>query len=209
MDRTLTQISADLDALTQLMLEAGGDVTDEELDEAVTGWFDSLGAERDEKLDATLFRIAELETRAEYRKERAKHYSTRKRADESAAKRLRRRMAWFFVHHALSTVETRDNRFTVVTPKPKEVLVVDDPRSVPAECQEVTVSFTFCAGTLPSGLASQISELLERCDADEAVSTDTTVRVLEDRVQDLIAERGQVPGAHIEQQERDPYMRFS
>lgn len=110
--RPLFDISDDIRALEDLLLELGGDVSDEEVEQAIDNWFATLSTERDQKLDNYAALITEMEARAEIRKQEAERIRDRARVDENAAQRLKDRLVFFFRQHDFKTIETDRYRLT-------------------------------------------------------------------------------------------------
>lgn len=143
--RTLFQISDDLLALEDLLSEVGGDVTDEQAEEAIMNWFAELGDDRDEKLDGYVTLIAEFEARAEMRKREAQRIAARARVDESSVDRLKERLKVFFQVMGLKTVETDLHRITLANNGGKLPLVLQgayetDATLLPDEFQKKIVT---------------------------------------------------------------------
>ena len=90
--RTLFEITEDLLRLDALLSDLGGDVTDEQLEAEITGWFAELGAERKVKIDNYVMLIAEMEARAEMRAAESERLKALARVDENNARRLRDRL---------------------------------------------------------------------------------------------------------------------
>lgn len=85
MSRTLFDITDDLLALEELLSEVGGDVTDEQAEEAITEWFEELGEDRNSKLDGYVTLIAEFDARAEMRRREAARLQQRASVDGCVA----------------------------------------------------------------------------------------------------------------------------
>jgi hypothetical protein len=120
MSRTLFDISQDLyDQLDNLE----GD--DEAQTEAVIQWFEQLGEERDQKLDNYAALIADIEARAQVRRDEAKRLVDRARIDENKAALLKERLRLFFGSHGLKTLETSRYRLTLAQNGGKLPLLVD------------------------------------------------------------------------------------
>jgi hypothetical protein len=108
MRATLTDISADLAALENLLLEVDGDVSDPEADAAVDAWFAEIGAARDQKIDDYCSLYEKLKRRGERRKKLAE-------ADVKTAQRLRERLQYFFEAHGISKLETDSYKLSIAT----------------------------------------------------------------------------------------------
>jgi Siphovirus Gp157 len=123
MTRTLFDISQDLHGLADQLDNLEGD--DEAQTEAVIQWFEELGQERDQKLDNYAALIAEIEARAQVRRDEAKRLVDRARIDENKAALLKERLRVFFESHSLKTVETSRYRLTLAQNGGKLPLLVD------------------------------------------------------------------------------------
>ena len=135
--RRLFDISADLEALEELLYESGGDITDEDVEEAIDAWFERLADERDQKLDNYAGLITELEARAEIRKAESKRLRDRASVDAKAAERLKDRLLYFFAKHDLKTVETTRYRLTRARAGGKAPVVITG--DVPEDFQRVKI----------------------------------------------------------------------
>ena len=136
--RRLFDISADIQALEDLLYESGGDVSDPEVEAALDHWFASLAHERNEKLDGYATVIREMEARAEIRKAEAKRLRDRATVDENIAKRLKDRLVWFFEEHGLKTIETERYRLTRARAGGKTPVILKvDPADLPERFRRV------------------------------------------------------------------------
>lgn len=111
MNRTLLEITADLDALDALLNEVGGDVSDPKVEEAVAGWFAELDQDFRGKVDNYLALIVSMEARAKGRAEQAERLKKRAKSDESAASFLRARLKFVLEQRGVSKLDT--DRFRV------------------------------------------------------------------------------------------------
>jgi hypothetical protein len=123
--RSLLDISTDLYDLADQIKELDGN--DEAQAETVLAWFESLGAERDQKLDNYAAYISELEARASTRKAEAKRLSDRARIDENRAQFLKEKLRTFFESHNLRSIETPRYRLTLAKNGGKAPLIIDCP----------------------------------------------------------------------------------
>lgn len=123
MPRTLFDISQDLHGLAEQLDNLEGN--DEGQTEAVIHWFEELGEERDQKLDNYAALIADIDTRAQVRRDEAKRLVDRARIDENKAALLKERLRLFFESHGLKTLETSRYRLTLAQNGGKLPLLVD------------------------------------------------------------------------------------
>jgi len=96
MNRSLYEISADLSALEDALLESGG-----EADEQLEAWFDQIGEERNRKIVDYCKLIASLEAGAERCETEIARLAALRSAQENAARRLKERLKAFFEAHGL------------------------------------------------------------------------------------------------------------
>lgn len=99
MSKSLWEIGADMRALEETIIEADGDISDEETEKIIDGWFAEIGAERDLKLDNYAAFIKMLEARAAVRKAEAQRIMALAAPDENLAARLKARLKEFFENH--------------------------------------------------------------------------------------------------------------
>ena len=137
MNRTLFDISEDLLALSDLLDEQDGDITNHE--EAFDRWFEELGAERDAKLDGYAYLIRQLEADAQMLKEEADRLKARKTANDNKVKKLKERLEHFLKLQGIEKLQT--DRFTFALQKPGGRPKV-----------EVADYFADCPEELPEGL---------------------------------------------------------
>lgn len=147
---SLYNISEDLLTLGDLLAEVGGDVTDEQAEEAITKWFEEIGEARDAKLDnyAALYRT--LDARAEMRKAEAARLTDLAAVDGNTAERLKKRLKVFFELHELTTVQTDHFRLSLVNNGGAAPIEVDDnvkehPEQLPEEYRKVSFSVNMLA----------------------------------------------------------------
>jgi len=98
-DKTLIGIGEDLLALEELLIEAGGDVTDEEAEAAVTQWLEENAGNLREKLDGYANLIERHDGLQKTRKAEAEKRAQLARVSENVIKRLRDRLLWFLTEY--------------------------------------------------------------------------------------------------------------
>lgn len=137
MTRTLFNITDDLLALEELLSEVGGDVSDEQAEEAIMQWLAEIGDDRNAKLDGYVTLIAEFEARAEMRRREAARIANRAKIDENNCERLKDRLKNFFQIMGYKTVETDYHRITLANNGGKQPLILTVPPSLlPKEFQK-------------------------------------------------------------------------
>jgi hypothetical protein len=148
MSRTLFAITDDLLALEALLVETGGDVTDE----------------RDAKLDAYCAVIREIEARSAARHAEAARIVALAEQDEREAKRLRERLHQFMVRTGTQRIDTERASIRVQQNGGQAPLVVFDQASVPEQYYGVSADVKVPAGPYPDlvekleALAGEIHE---------------------------------------------------
>ena len=143
MNKALFDISDDILALEAILDEAGGEVTDEQVERTIDEWFAELGEERDSKLNGYGFLIRALEGRAAILKEEVSRLRARQQTAENKVARLKGRLEVFLKLHGLDKVETDAFTFALQKPggKPKVGLdqrFLDAPEELPEGLRRVT-----------------------------------------------------------------------
>lgn len=161
--RTLFNISDDLLALENLLIESEGEVTDNDAESAIDQWFAELGDARDSKLEAYAFLIRAIESDAEAVKAEADRLKSRQKALENRASRLKERLEVFFQIHSIEKIDTTHFTFAMQKPggKPKVGIAqqyLDAPEELPEGLRRVKFEPDLVA----------IRERLEASDADVA-----------------------------------------
>lgn len=113
MNRTLYQITQDLQALDELLAESGGDITDEQTAQAIEAYFTELDADLASKADNYAALIRTLEARAATRKDEAGRMRALAASDESNAQRLKARLKQAFEERGITKLETARFRLGV------------------------------------------------------------------------------------------------
>ena len=104
--RTLFDISDDVQALSALLDETGGDITDEQAEQAVDQWLQALGAERDDKLNSYAYFLRSIDSDVDAIKAEIERLRARKSAMENKAARLKARLQWFFESTGIERIQT-------------------------------------------------------------------------------------------------------
>lgn len=137
--RTLFSISDDLQRLNDLLDEVGDDSQQQEL---ISQWFETLGEERDRKLDSYAALISEMQARADVRKAEARRLQELAASDENRARLLKERLKSFFQLHDLKTIETPRYKLSLQRNGGKAPLILDDSIPVtqlPEQFQRVSI----------------------------------------------------------------------
>lgn len=143
--RTLYEITSDLLALEDLLMDVGGDVTEESAQQAIDSWLSGLGEERDNKLNGYCWLIREIESRAEVRKQEAARLTSLAGVDGNAVKRLKDRMKQFMELTRTQKIETEHFKIGVQANGGRQAVeiapeIAANPSSLPEEFQKWTVS---------------------------------------------------------------------
>lgn len=125
--RTLFNISDDIQHLNSLL----DNLDDSSQQQLITEWLEHLEQERESKLDNYATLIAELEAKAEIRKQEAKRLMDLAAGDEKRAKMLKERLKYFFETNQLKKVETDRYKLSLVKHGGKPPLILDE--SIPVE----------------------------------------------------------------------------
>lgn len=137
--RSLFNISDDLQHLNDLLDDVGDDSEQQEL---IAQWFETLGEERDIKLDSYTALISEMIARADVRKAEAKRMQELAATDENRARLLRDRLKCFFQQHGLKTLETPRYKLSLTRHGGKLPMVIDESVPVaqlPKQFQRVSI----------------------------------------------------------------------
>lgn len=108
---TLYEISEEMRALEELIIEQNGDITDDQ--DVVMQWMDDTSEQLSKKLENYGKLIRELEARSAARQEEAVRMRGRATVDANAAANLRRRLLYFFQERGIHTMETASFKFGV------------------------------------------------------------------------------------------------
>jgi len=108
---TLLDISDDMKALDDLLFEAGGDITDPEVETAIDDWMDSLDDNFKAKVDNYAALITEIEARSAARKAEAERLRDRAKIDANTAESLKAQLEYVFEQRQIKKIETK--RYTI------------------------------------------------------------------------------------------------
>lgn len=135
MNRTLLEITDDVSALDDILFEAGGDISDPEVEKIVEQWFAEVENDFERKVDNYAALIRTMEARAEVRRGEAKRLLERARIDESSANFLKGRLITAMHHLGRTKVET--DRFRVGVQRNGGVQPIEITGDVPPEYRKV------------------------------------------------------------------------
>lgn len=137
--RTLYAITDDLQALDEMLIELGGDISDPKVAEAIDAWMAELDRDLTRKADGYASLIKEIEARAKARTEEAKRLTDRARVDENAAAALKSRMLYAMQARQMKTIETARFKLSVTGNGGKTPMVVTDEKAIPEKFHRVVV----------------------------------------------------------------------
>lgn len=103
---TLTQLAEEKRALEDVLFEAGGEISDEQIEATIDQWFAEIGDQIKDKIDGYCYVIDELTRLAKGRREDAARIEGMARTDENNVKRLKARLKFFLEAQKLQKFET-------------------------------------------------------------------------------------------------------
>jgi hypothetical protein len=136
MNRTLLDITEDLQALDDLLTDAGGDVTGVEA--TVDAWLAELEQDLKGKVDNYATLITAMNARAEVRKAEADRLYHRAKVDVGNAKFLRDRLKFALEHRGISKLETARYKVGVSKVGGAAPIIIADLAAVPADFIRIT-----------------------------------------------------------------------
>lgn len=137
--RSLFNISDDVEKLNDLLDDVGDDTQQQEL---ISQWFETLGEERDRKLDNYASLISEMTVRAAVRKAESQRMAELAASDELRATVLKERLKTFFQLHNLKTINTDRYRLSLAKNGGRAPLVLDESvlaAQLPEQFQRVSI----------------------------------------------------------------------
>ena len=130
---TLMGIGGDMVALTQLLFEIGGDVSDPSVDLAITGWLTENKQNLASKIDTYCFTIDEFYARAEAQKKVGKAIVQQGQYAENAGDRLKLRLKEFMLEHGIEEAKGNTRRAALSKQSDRKTVKVNDESLVPVE----------------------------------------------------------------------------
>lgn len=165
---TLREIDADLRALETLLMEVGGDVTEEEAEEAVRKWFGEIKSQLNVKLDGYATVIANMKNRSAARREESRRLADLAKVDENAVARLRETLLWYMNENGHDEIQANLHRFRVANNGGKTPLTIKEAASPAAYIDTPYVDTVYewntdaIRGALENGVDLPFARLLER-----------------------------------------------
>ena len=141
MNRSLLDITDDMRALDQLLAEADGDISDEQVQQYVEQLLGELDTDFETKADNYAALITEMKFRATSRKAEADRLAARAKTDDQAAKFLSEKLKTVMQQRGMKKLETRRYRLSVAGNGGKRPLDVHvAAHQMPARFQKVEVT---------------------------------------------------------------------
>jgi hypothetical protein len=159
---TLREIEADLLALESLLLELGGDVTEDEADAAIDQWLAEIHDALTVKLDGYATLIKNAGYRAGVRREEAKRLGELASLDEALAARLKSRLLIFMKEHDRPEIQTPLHRLRVTTSGGLRAMTMVEGAEVPDEYMMKVPDTKKIRSALESGVPLPFARLEER-----------------------------------------------
>lgn len=132
MSRSLFNITEDMLALERILHEAGGDISDPQVEAAVNEWFDELQGDLESKVENYCSLIKDIEVRAANRKREEERIRRLRQVDENMVKSLKSRMQQALDFVGVPRVNTDLFRVTVANNGGKQPMVVNE-AAIPPE----------------------------------------------------------------------------
>jgi hypothetical protein len=141
MARTIFDITDDMLTLGELLDQAGGDVSDPEVEDAISGWCEELESDLQSKVENYCWLMKEKESRATAMLAEAERLKGRAMVNKNAAKGLKDRLLWVFENRGIDKVDT-DHFRVAVTKNGGKIPMEIDPDRVPKMYQATEVVTT-------------------------------------------------------------------
>ena len=158
---TLYEISEDLKAVEELLIEQGGDLGDSEDEDVVMRWLTEHQDKLDDKLERYGRLIHELMARGKARTEEAARLRARGTVDVNAAKRLKERLLWFMQERNMKKIETPSFKYSVSKNGGMAPLEFEEAH-VPEEYRTSSVDTGAIRKALDDGQELEFARYLER-----------------------------------------------
>jgi Gp157 protein len=143
-NQTLFQIGEEIQALHELLVESGGEITDPEAEAAIDNWLTETQLSLERKVDQYIWLIREFEGRADVREQAAKALMASAGADTNHAKRLKARLKAFLEICGLQKLQTKHFKLSIQANGGVLPLLIpsdwdDDPANAPEAFQRRTI----------------------------------------------------------------------
>jgi len=113
MSKTLRAIGEDLDALHDLLMEVGGEVTEEEAERAIDSWLAENEQQLKDKLTGYATLIKAAENRAAEKKAEIDRVKALMQTDLNLVAKLKERLIYFFSAKGIQRVQARYHTITL------------------------------------------------------------------------------------------------
>lgn len=135
---TLRQIVSERRALDELLMETGGEITDDQVEQTTTRWMAEIMANLAVKADSYQYRQQDIQTMAEQFKANAKMFSSAAKSLERVGESLKERLKYSMVE--MQTNELAGILFKYKLSSSSPSVVIDDQALIPAiYCREKVV----------------------------------------------------------------------
>ena len=141
MARTIFDITDDMTVLGELLDQAGGDVSDPEVEDAIISWCEELESDLQSKVENYCWLMKEKESRATAMMAEADRLKERAQVNRNAAKGLKDRLLFAFENRGIDKVDT-DHFRVAVTKNGGKIPMDIDPDGVPKMYQTTEVVTT-------------------------------------------------------------------
>lgn len=138
---TLREIGEDMRALDALLLELGGEVTDEQAEAAIDQWFKDNAHALSKKIDDYATVIREAENRERERRDEAGRLLALAALDSTIQVKLKDRLRFFMEEGGVEEIQGKYHRVRLANNGglAPMTLLVKDPLALPEWAQKVTV----------------------------------------------------------------------
>lgn len=142
MGQTLFEISADMQALDELLAECDGQIDSPEVEAILCKWADDVTQNFEDKVDNYAALIKTMQARAEIRKAEADRLRARAKVDENTANSLRQRLQMVFENRGMKKIETARFQIGIAKNGGLQPMDVDETRIAyfPESCKKIIIS---------------------------------------------------------------------
>ncbi len=149
MSQTLFNIGDDLIALEKLIDECDGDISDPQVEEAVTAWFAEIGGSQSAKVDGYINLIKRWDMQAAAAKSELEQYRKIAQVRENRIMRLKQRLKEHMEHTHQQKIETVSGRTVAIQNNggliPMEIDPDVNPQAIPEKFRRIVVELNTTA----------------------------------------------------------------
>lgn len=140
-NQTLFEISADMQALDELLADVDGNINDPQIDAVLCKWAEEVVANLEDKVDNYAALIKTMQARSQARKEEAQRLRERARVDENAMAGLKSRLQMVFEYRNIKKLETPRFQIGLAKNGGLQPLEVDETQlgALPEHCKKIIV----------------------------------------------------------------------